>query len=86
MTGSNHSAATFAAQRQLSEHTAGTLAYSYSNAQNGLGLTDEQTRHTWAVLAEFGTMLSPSVMFVIAKILEEHKGRGAAGEPPVSTT
>ena len=38
VTGSNHSAATFAAQRQLSEHTAGTLAYSYSNAQNGLGL------------------------------------------------
>jgi DnaJ family protein C protein 11 len=36
--GSMQSAATLAVQRQLSEHSAGTLTYSYSNAQGGLGL------------------------------------------------
>lgn len=38
VTGSMQSAATLAVQRQLSEHSAGTLTYSYSNAQGGLGL------------------------------------------------
>ena len=36
--GSNQSAATLATTRQLSEHTAGNLTYSYSDAQGGLGL------------------------------------------------
>ena len=36
--GSMQSAATFHVQRQLSAHSAGTLAYSYANAQGGLGL------------------------------------------------
>ena len=38
VTGSMQSAATLAVQRQLSEHSAGTLTYSYSNAQGGFGL------------------------------------------------
>ena len=36
-------------------------------AQNGLGLTEEQTADSWAVLAEYGNMLSPSVMFVLSR-------------------
>ena len=36
--GSTQSAATFHVQRQLSAHSAGTLAYSYAAAQGGLGL------------------------------------------------
>ena len=36
-------------------------------AQNGLGLTEEQTADSWAVLGEYGNMLSPSVMFVLSR-------------------
>lgn len=36
-------------------------------AQNGLGLTEEQTSDSWAVLGEYGNMLSPSVMFVLSR-------------------
>lgn len=49
-------------------------------AQNGLGLTEEQTKYSWAVLNDYGNMLSPSVMFVLELILEEHKGKLAKGE------
>merc|ERR1712146_142187 len=42
-------------------------------AQNGLGLTEEQTKYSWSVLNDYGNMLSPSVMFVLELILNEHK-------------
>merc|ERR1711908_89801 len=46
-------------------------------SQNGLGLTDEQAKYSWAVLSEYGNMLSPSVMFVMEKIMKDHeKARG----------
>lgn len=36
-------------------------------AMNGLGLTEEQASDSWAVLGEYGNMLSPSVMFVLTR-------------------
>ena len=36
--GTNQSAATLAVERQLTEHSTGSLTYSYSPAQGGLGL------------------------------------------------
>jgi len=49
-------------------------------AQNGLDLTDEQTKYSWQVLDQFGNMLSPSVMFVLNLILADHKAARAKGE------
>jgi alpha-pyrone synthase len=49
-------------------------------SQNGLGLTDEQAKYSWAVLSEYGNMLSPSVMFVMEKIMKDHEKARAAGE------
>ena len=49
-------------------------------AQNGLGLTEEQAKYSWKVLSEYGNMLSPSVMFVLELILNDHKKALAKGE------
>merc|ERR1711975_215896 len=49
-------------------------------SQNGLGLTDEQAKYSWAVLGEYGNMLSPSVMFVMEKIMKDHEKARAAGQ------
>lgn len=50
-------------------------------AQNGLGLTEEQAKYSWEVLDNYGNMLSPSIMFVLELILKDHKKALAAGEP-----
>jgi len=49
-------------------------------AQNGLGVTSQQAEYSWAVLDEFGNMLSPSVMFVLEKIFKKHHAAIARGE------
>lgn len=49
-------------------------------AQAGLGLTDEQCKYSWKVLNDYGNMLSPSVMFVLELILNDHKAARAKGE------
>lgn len=49
-------------------------------AQNGLGLSEEQCKYSWKVLHEYGNMLSPSVMFVLELILKDHKEQLARGE------
>ena len=49
-------------------------------SQNGLGLTDEQAKYSWAVLGEYGNMLSPSVMFVMEKIMKDHEKARSAGQ------
>jgi len=49
-------------------------------AQNGLGLTEEQCKYSWQVLNDYGNMLSPSVMFVLELILNDHKDALAKGE------
>merc|ERR1719271_1590831 len=49
-------------------------------AQNGLGLSEEQAKYSWNVLSNYGNMLSPSVMFVLELILNDHKKALAKGE------
>jgi alpha-pyrone synthase len=49
-------------------------------AQNGLGLSEEQCKYSWEVLHNYGNMLSPSVMFVLELILKDHKEQLARGE------
>lgn len=49
-------------------------------AQNGLGVTEEQAADSWAVLDNYGNMLSPSVMFVLERIFHRHKEMLAKGE------
>ena len=49
-------------------------------AQNGLGLSEEQAKYSWTVLSQYGNMLSPSVMFVLELILNDHKKALAKGE------
>eukprot|EP00752_Nemacystus_decipiens_P009252 g8265.t1 len=54
-------------------------------AQNGLGLTEEQTADSWAVLGEYGNMLSPSVMFVLSRVFKRHNAALAQGKPGYQT-
>mmetsp|Transcript_14842 Transcript_14842/g.19578 ORF Transcript_14842/g.19578 Transcript_14842/m.19578 type:complete len:413 (+) Transcript_14842:102-1340(+) len=49
-------------------------------AQNGLGLSEEQTADSWAVLSEYGNMLSPSVMFVLSRVFKRHNALLAQGK------
>lgn len=49
-------------------------------AQNGLGLTEEQCKYSWEVLDQYGNMLSPSVMFVLQLVMKEHNENIAAGK------
>jgi len=49
-------------------------------AQNGLSLSDDQASYSWEVLAQYGNMLSPSVMFVLEKIFKHHNADLAKGE------
>jgi len=49
-------------------------------AQNGLGVTEEQAADSWAVLNEYGNMLSPSVMFVLERVFKRHEEMLARGE------
>lgn len=49
-------------------------------AQNGLGLTEEQCKYSWQVLNDYGNMLSPSVMFVLELILKDHQKSLDKGE------
>lgn len=49
-------------------------------AQNGLGLSEEQAKYSWTVLSQYGNMLSPSVMFVLELILKDHKKDLALGK------
>lgn len=49
-------------------------------AQNGLGVTEAQAADSWAVLETYGNMLSPSVMFVLERILGRHNDMLRNGE------
>ena len=49
-------------------------------AQNGLGVTEEQAHYSWEILGKYGNMLSPSVMFVLERIFEDHKKQLAEGK------
>ena len=41
--------------------------------QRGLGLSKEDVPDSWAVLREYGNMASPTVVFVLQKILKRHQ-------------
>ena len=45
-----------------------------------VGLTEEQTADSWAVLHEYGNMLSPSVMFVLSRVFQRHQEARAQGK------
>jgi alpha-pyrone synthase len=49
-------------------------------AQNGLGVTEKQAEFSWAVLEQYGNMLSPSVMFVLERVFARHKELLAKGQ------
>jgi len=49
-------------------------------AQNGLGVTEEQAADSWAVLDNYGNMLSPTVMFVLERIFKRHREAISKGE------
>lgn len=49
-------------------------------AQNGLGVTEEQAADSWYILDNFGNMLSPSVMFVLERIINRHKEQLSKGQ------
>lgn len=49
-------------------------------AQNGLGVTEEQAADSWYVLDNYGNMLSPSVMFVLERIFKRNREAVARGE------
>ncbi len=52
-------------------------------AQAALNLSAAQTADSWGVLRDYGNMLSPSVMFVLERVLARHRTARAAGEPGV---
>jgi alpha-pyrone synthase len=47
---------------------------------NGLELTESQTVDSWAVLDNYGNMLSPAVIFVLERIFKKHKAAINRGE------
>lgn len=49
-------------------------------ATNALSLTTEQLADSWAVLNDYGNMLSPSVMFVLERVLKRHRTALAQGQ------
>jgi alpha-pyrone synthase len=50
------------------------------NSALGLQLSQQQTADSWYVLNNYGNMLSPSVMFVLERILKRNKEALRHGE------
>jgi alpha-pyrone synthase len=48
--------------------------------QSSVGLTPEETADSWAVLGEYGNMLSPSIMYVLARVFRRHNEAIKNGE------
>jgi len=53
--------------------------------QAGVGLTPEQTADSWAVLGEYGNMLSPSIMYVLKRVYKRHREALSRGEEGYKT-
>jgi len=49
-------------------------------AQNGIGLTEEECADSWAVLDTYGNMLSPSIMFVLSRVFKRHRAQIEQGD------
>lgn len=52
-------------------------------AQNGLGVSEAQAADSWYVLDNYGNMLSPTVMFVLERIMKRNREALARGEEGV---
>ncbi len=50
------------------------------NAQHSLGLSDSQVADSWAILRQYGNMLSPSVLFVIERMLQRSEQKSLSVE------
>ncbi|MFN6481454.1 MULTISPECIES: naringenin-chalcone synthase [unclassified Nostoc] len=48
------------------------------NSQDSLGLTDSQVADSWEILRQYGNMLSPSVLFVMERMLFSSENNSAA--------
>jgi alpha-pyrone synthase len=55
------------------------------SVQSSLGLTEEDTSDSWAVLSKYGNMLSPSVMYVINRVFDRHNSAISRGEEGYKT-
>jgi alpha-pyrone synthase len=51
------------------------------SVQGSVGLDEKQTADSWAVLGEYGNMLSPSIMYVLQRVFKRHKAALNNGEP-----
>ena len=49
-------------------------------SQNGIGIKEDQALDSWAVLEQYGNMLSPSIMFVLERIMKRHEEMVQKGE------
>jgi alpha-pyrone synthase len=49
--------------------------------QRSLGLSDSQVADSWEILRQYGNMLSPSVLFVLERMLQRYKQDSAAIKP-----
>ncbi|MEH1826630.1 MAG: naringenin-chalcone synthase [Nostoc sp.] len=50
------------------------------NSQDSLGLTDSQVADSWEILRQYGNMLSPSVLFVMERMLFSSENNSAAAD------
>jgi alpha-pyrone synthase len=48
--------------------------------EKSIHLTPDQTADSWAVLGEYGNMLSPSIMYVLARVFKRHHEKRLLGE------
>jgi alpha-pyrone synthase len=48
--------------------------------EKSVHLTRDQTADSWAVLGEYGNMLSPSIMYVLARVFKRHREMRLRGE------
>ena len=47
--------------------------------QKALGISEEDTKDSWDILKNYGNMLSPSIMFVLEKVMMREKIPGKYG-------
>ncbi|MCW5315127.1 naringenin-chalcone synthase [Nostoc sp. KVJ3] len=50
------------------------------NAQDSLGLSDSQVADSWEILRQYGNMLSPSVLFVMERMLFSSENNASAAD------
>lgn len=56
------------------------------NAQSSLGLSDDQVADSWAILQQYGNMLSVSILFVIERMMKRIEAKGVNVESSVDNS